>query len=81
MLARRNDCFSDCSFDATVYGFKKGLHLSHEGRESADHGRHGSGTRATSYEAKEFPGTAGARRPELRGGALYRIHQKLATHR
>lgn len=73
--------FSCCSVDAAMHGLEKGLHLSHESRQFADNRRHGSGARAAPHEAEELAGSAGARWPELRGGALYRIHQELATHR
>jgi len=71
----------DCSFNAVVHGLEEGLHLSHEGRQSADDGRHGGGARAASYEAEELLGPASAGRSKLRGGALHRIYQELATHR
>jgi len=71
----------DYSFDAVVHGFEEGLHLSYEGRQSADDGRHGGGARAASYETEELLGSAGAGRSKLRGGALHRIYQELATHR
>lgn len=71
----------DCSVDAIVHGLEEGFHLSYEGGQSADNGRHGSGARAASHEAEELPGRARTGWPELRGGALHRIHQELATHR
>lgn len=73
--------FSDCSLYAAVHGFEKRFYLPHEGRQPADDGRHGGGARAAPYEAEELPGSAGAGRSELRGGALHRLHQELATHR
>jgi hypothetical protein len=71
----------DCSFNAVVHGLEERLHLPYEGRQSADDGRHGGGARAASYEAEELFGPAGAGRSKLRGGALHRIYQELATHR
>lgn len=69
------------SLNATLHGLETGLHLPHEGWQSSDDRGHGGRARSPPYEAEELARPATTGRSKLRGGALHRLHQELATHR